>query len=191
MDCVHVWIKDTMRWSAVTGLVLALGATWIWLSAVPGSETTGGLIPSPHQGFLAPDFKLDTLDGGVVTLSDLRGQAVVVNLWASWCPPCRSEMPALQTVYQTNKERGLTLLAVNMTYQDSEAAAAAFAQQFGLTFPILLDRTGLVGNLYQLRALPTTFFVDSTGVIQQVVIGGPMSEVSLQTAVETLLNEGS
>jgi peroxiredoxin len=96
-------------------------------------------------------------------------------------------MPAIQKVYEDNQARGLEVLAINTTYQDRESSATEFVQQFGLTFPIPLDRTGEVARFYQLRALPTTFFVDRKGVIQKVVLGGPMSEVTLQTAVEMLL----
>jgi peroxiredoxin len=96
-------------------------------------------------------------------------------------------MPAIQRVYEANQERGLEVLAINMTYQDRESAANEFAQQYGLSFPIPLDRTGEVAKIYQLRALPTTFFIDREGFIQKVVLGGPMSEVTLQTAVEMLL----
>jgi cytochrome c biogenesis protein CcmG/thiol:disulfide interchange protein DsbE len=182
-------IQDRVRWLGLTALVLVVGTGWIWNSSVPTSATTGGLIPSPREGFLAPDFTLDLVGGGQVTLSELRGDVVLINLWTSWCPPCRLEMPAIQQVYEANRERGLEVLAVNMTYQDSESAAVEFARELGLTFPILLDRTGVVGYQYQLRSLPTTFFVDRQGVIQQVILGGPMSEVTLQTALENLLSE--
>ena len=182
-------MMNQTRWLGLTALVLVVGAGWIWNSSVPTSATTGGLIPSPREGFLAPDFTLDLVGGGQVTLSELRGKVILMNLWTSWCPPCRSEMPAIQQVYENNRERGLEVLAINMTYQDSETAAVEFTREFGLTFPILLDRTGTVGNQYQLRSLPTTFFVDQQGVIQQVILGGPMSEVTLQTAIENLLRE--
>ena len=182
-------IRDRFRWLGLTTLVLVVGAGWIWISSVPVSATTGGLIPSPREGFLAPDFTLDLAGGGQLTLSELRGDVVLINLWTSWCPPCRLEIPAIQQVNEANHERGLEVLAINMTYQDSETAAVEFAREHGLTFPILLDRTGTVGYQYQLRSLPTTFFVDQQGVIQQVILGGPMSEVTLQTAIESLLLE--
>jgi peroxiredoxin len=182
-------IQDRLRWLGLTALVLVVGAGWIWNSSVPASATTGGLIPSPREGFLAPDFSLDLVGGGQLTLSELRGDVVLINLWTSWCPPCRSEMPAIQQVYEANHERGLEVLAINMTYQDSETGAVEFVQELGLTFPVLLDRTGEVGYQYQLRSLPTTFFVDRQGVIRQVILGGPMSEVTLQTALESLLSE--
>jgi peroxiredoxin len=180
-------LADRRRWMALTLLVLLAGTTWTLLSAVPANATSGGLTPSPREGFAAPDFQLDLVGGGHVRLSELRGQIVIVNLWASWCPPCRAEMPALERVNQSNRDRGLEILAVNTTFQDSEAGAAEFAQEFGLTFPIALDRTGEVSRSYLLRALPTTFFIDRQGIIQKVVLGGPMSDTTLQTAVEELL----
>ncbi len=186
---ILAWISDTRRWLAITTLVLLAGSLWALRSSVPASATTGGLTPSPRVGFAAPDFTLELLGGGQVTLSDLRGRGVIVNLWASWCPPCRAEMPALQRVYEANRARGLEVLAVNSTYQDSEAGAASFVRELGLTFPIPLDRTGTVSRTYLLRALPTTFFIDGDGVIRKVVIGGPMSETTIQTAVEEILGQ--
>ena len=178
-----------MRWSLVVIGAAILGGLWIWASAVPADATTGGLIPSPREGFLAPDFTIESLSGDQISLSDMRGNAIVLNLWASWCPPCRAEMPALQRVYQENHEVGLEVLTVNMTAQDSLADVEAFVQEFNLTFPILLDTSGEVGNAYLMRALPTTFFIDREGVIQQVIVGGPMSEVTLQSTVEQLLED--
>ena len=166
-----------------------VGLAWIWFSAVPSSTTTEGLIPSPREGFLAPEFTLEEVNGGTITLSELRGNVVVVHLWASWCPPCRAEMPALQQVYEKNRDRGLEVLAVNTTYQDSEAEATAFVDEVGLSFPILLERTGDMARAYQLRAMPSTFFIDQEGVIRKVILGGPLSEATLQTVVEELLED--
>jgi len=190
IDLLTEWMARPGRWLPLMGAAAALGAAWIWISAAPAAATTGGEIPSPREGFLAPEFSLDLLDGGKVTLSELRGQAVVVNLWASWCPPCRAEMPALQRVYESSQDRGLVVLGVHTTFQDSERAAQDFVQEFGLTFPVPLDRTGAVSRLYQLRALPSTFFVDREGIIRKVIIGGPMSEATIQTAVEGILEVG-
>ena len=182
----------TRRWNNFLAFALVLGLFWTLASRVPVAATTGGAPPpSAREGFSAPDFALDLLGGGQVKLADVRGQAVVVNLWASWCPPCRAEMPALEKVYQANRERGLVVLAINTTYQDGEAQAAAFVRQFSLTFPILLDRTGAVSRRYQLRGLPTTYFVDRQGVIRSIVVGGPLSEATLQSKVEALLEAGS
>ena len=181
------FVSDTRRWFAFTAVVLLAGLAWTLQSSVPAGATTGGQTPSPRVGFPAPDFTLDLLGGGTVSLSELRGKVVVVNLWASWCPPCRAEMPALQRVYEADRARGLEILAVNTTFQDSEADAAQFVSEFGLTFPVALDRAGEVSRRYLLRALPTTFFIDRGGVIREVILGGPMSETTIQTTVEELL----
>jgi cytochrome c biogenesis protein CcmG/thiol:disulfide interchange protein DsbE len=188
MDSIIAFLADRRRWSFLLMGVVVLGSAGIWGSAVPVGETTEGLIPAPREGFLAPAFELEMLEGGYSSLSDYRGQVVILNLWASWCPPCRAEMPAIQSVYEQYRDRGLTVIAINMTYQDGAAAAASFIGEHGLTFPVLLDRTGLVGNLYRMRALPTTFFIDREGVIREVVVGGPMSELTLQSKIVKLLD---
>ncbi len=157
------------------------------VSAIPTEATTAGRIPAPRQGFLAPTFELETLDGELLSLASLRGQVVLVNLWASWCPPCRAEMPAIQALYEEYQDQGFVVLAVNMTFQDSLSAAAAFVQEYGLTFPILLDRSGEVGRLYHMRALPSTFILDREGMIREVVVGGPMSELTLRSMVIDML----
>ncbi|MBC8496885.1 MAG: TlpA family protein disulfide reductase [Anaerolineales bacterium] len=169
--------------------ILILGAAWIWFSAAPAGSTTSGEIPAPQEGFLAPDFTLQNVAGETITLSELRGQPVLINLWASWCGPCRAEMPAMQRIYESYQEQGFVILAVNATNQDSPNSAAAFAVEHSLTFPILLDVDGAVSGLYRLRSLPTSFFVNREGIIEEIVIGGPMSEALLQTRVENLLEE--
>lgn len=189
MSKLNPLVRDPIRWGAIVLGVLILGGIWIGISQVPASATTSGAIPSPRQGFAAPDFTLETLEGVPITLSDLRGKAVVVNLWASWCPPCRAEMPALQAAYEADRERGLEIVAIDMTYQDSEEDAQRFAKDFGLTFTIALDRDGTVARQYLLRALPSTFFVGPDGVIRKVVIGGPMSEATIRSTVSEMLEE--
>src|SRR5512138_2980830 len=94
-------------------IALLAGVAWIFVSADRSGVSTSGRIPAPQQGFLAPDFELKTPAGETIKLSDLRGQAVLVNLWATWCPPCRAEMQTIEKVYQENKGRGFTVLAVN------------------------------------------------------------------------------
>ncbi len=183
-------LNNDRRWLALTPGILALGVLWSILTRAPAAATSNGAPPpSPRQGFSAPDFTLETLDGGQITLSDLRGQVVLINFWATWCPPCRAEMPALERVYRSFKPMGLEVLAVNLTDQDDEVAVSRFIQELGLTFPILLDRRGEASKRYLLRGLPSTFFVDRQGVIRSVVVGGPMSEALIQSKVEELIKE--
>ena len=167
-------------------LILIAGAAWIFFSA--DSTNATGKTSAPQAGFSAPDFTLQTPEGEIYTLSELKGSAVLINLWATWCPPCRAEMPAIEKMYQEYKDQGLVVLAVNMTYQDDPANVAPFIQEYNLTFPVLLEETGKVGAAYQLRSLPSSYFIDRTGVIQEVVIGGPMSEALLRTRIEQILN---
>ena len=131
-----------------------------------------GSAPLSVAGVLAPDFTLKTLDGGEVSLSEFRGQPVLINFWASWCGPCRLEMPDLVRAYEAHKDGGFVILGVNLTFQDSIPEVQAFVQEFDMTFPVLLDETGDVAlNLYQLRGLPMSIFVDRDGMITRMHIG--------------------
>lgn len=149
-----------------------------------------GPVYAPSAGFLAPNFELQSLGGPVYRPGDLRGNPVLINFWASWCPPCRLEMPALQSVYAQYHDQGLQVLAVNVTDQDDLTSVAQFAREFGLTFPVLMDTDGQVGRLYQMQALPTSFLVGSDGVIRQVYVGGPLDESLLRAQVMKLLAGG-
>ncbi len=169
-------------------ILLLAGLGWIALSA-DTSQAPASERPAPRVGFAAPDFALTTLNGESITLHDLRGQAVVLNLWATWCPPCRAEMPTLQKVYDEYRTHGLIVLAVNATDQDRREDVIAFVRANKLTFPVLLDERGDVGRLYLVRSLPTTFFISADGVIREVVVGGPMSEALLRTRIEHILSE--
>lgn len=187
---LHRWAAGRWPWIAVIGvLAVALGA-WGLRNAV-GTGSRGDATPTrPQVGYRAPDFTLPRLDGGEVTLSDLRGQVVVVNFWATWCPPCRAEMPDLQRAYEERKDEGLTILAVNTTFQDSESSAAQFVQDLALDLPILLDRSGEMSRSYELRAMPTTLFIDRQGIVHEVILGGPMSEETIEQNLDQLLGAG-
>lgn len=189
----HQRLEATLRYniqSNITAIfILIAGVGWIWLSkAFPDDLSVDGKI-APRSGFLAPDFSLLDRDSNQITLSELRGRPVIINLWASWCIPCREEMPALEQVHQAYKDQGLIVLAVNATNQDNQQAAIRFSDNLGLTFPILFDTQGSVSQAYRLQSLPTTYFVDQNGIIQEVVVGGPMAEALLRVRVEALLED--
>lgn len=179
------------RWEVLMLVSLAAGILWTVASRVPSAVGAPlSSSPSPREGFLAPDFTLDTLDGSKVTLSELRGKVVVVNFWATWCLPCRAETPALEKSYAQYKDAGVVILGVNLTNQDVVSEVESFVQEFNLTYPILLDGDGSVSNsLYQIRGLPTTFFINREGIIRTVLVGGPMSETFIRSKIEALLQE--
>jgi len=159
------------------------------MTRVQSGDSSSGTPRLPQQGFLAPEFTLTSLNGDIVSLESFRGRPVLINLWATWCPPCEAEMPALQEVYEAHKNEGFAILAVNATNQDDPQRVNDFVQEYGLTFPILLDTDGSVSQQYQLRALPTSFFIDENGMITEVVVGGPMAEALIEIRVQQLLGK--
>ncbi len=166
--------------------ILFLGAAWMLISA---PKNTAPALSAAQKGFLAPDFTLQTLEGEEIELAELRGKVLLVNFWATWCPPCRREMPAFQRVYEDYRDRGFVILAVNATTQDHINGIDPFRQELGLSFPILLDKKGEINRLYQVRALPTSFFIDKKGIITEIIIGESASEALMRTKIEEMLSE--
>lgn len=175
------------KFRALSIFILILGAGWIWISRIPAAAEGTERVTAPTKGFPAPDFSLRDSDGSIYELSSLKGKAVLMNFWASWCPPCRSEMPAMEEVFEQYQNQGFVILAVNSTIQDDLDEAKAFFEDMGLTFPLLLDMDGSVTQTYQVRSLPTSFFIDREGIIQEVIIGGPMAEALMISRIEKLL----
>jgi cytochrome c biogenesis protein CcmG/thiol:disulfide interchange protein DsbE len=169
--------------------VFLLGFGWAVFSRPAAGSTTAGSIPAPQVGFRAPAFTLKDLAGKTVNLTDYQGQVVLLNFWASWCPPCRAEMPAFEQIYQGYQHQGLIVLAVNASNQDAPEKILAFLGSFPHSFEILLDDNGGVNQLYTIASLPTTFFIGRDGTIRDVVIGGPLTVAGLSARVETLLQE--
>jgi cytochrome c biogenesis protein CcmG/thiol:disulfide interchange protein DsbE len=140
---------------------------------------------APEIGKPAPDFQLNTLDGQTVTLSELRGIPVLVNFWTTWCDPCRSEMPYLQQVYEEWQEKGLVLLAINIG--ESPSQVAMFMQSQGLSLPVLLDSEENIAVMYNVRAIPTTFFIDEDGIIQHITTGAFRSKEAIESILSQLM----
>ena len=155
--------------TALSALVVPDGTPLFTLLPTQANQ---GSAPAPVAGAPAPEFTLQSLDGEMVRLSQFNGQPVLINFWATWCPPCRLEMPDLVRAYEAHRAEGFVILGVNLTFQDSVDDVHAFVEEFKMTFPVLLDESGDVTNeVYRLRGLPLTVFVDRDGVIVRVHVG--------------------
>jgi peroxiredoxin len=143
-------------------------------------ETTedipGAKLSSLREGAEAPDFELNTLAGETIKLSDYRGKKVILNFWATWCPPCKAEMPHMQNFYEEYNDQGVEILAVNLTNMDKgEEEVQKFVDEYGLTFTIPMDEEGFAGTTYQAFTIPTSYILDENGVITKKIVG-PMDE---------------
>lgn len=119
-------------------------------------------LPGLAVGLKAPDFELKNLAGETVRLSDFKGQKIMLNFWATWCPPCKKEMPDMQKFFELAKN-DVVILAVNI---DPEADVAGFAKKMDVHFPILLDEKDKVSSIYKILTIPTTYFIDEGGIIR-------------------------
>ena len=124
----------------------------------------------PPRVAAAPDFTVPRLGSGLVALKELRGSVVFLNFWATWCPPCKTEMPSMERLYRRHKGRGFTILAISIDAAAAEPVAS-FVKQLGLTFPIGLDPTLEVANRYTVRALPSSFLIDRMGNTVAIAVG--------------------
>ena len=144
---------------------------------------SGSPAPPPVQDSgsakLAPDFRLQNIAGGDVSLSDFRGRPVLINFWATYCGPCRDEMSFIQGVFEDKdwSEQGLVVLAVNLG--DPPAKVEEFMEEYGLTFPVLLDARQDAAKAYNVRGIPATFFIDKNGIIKDRQIGAFPSQAKI------------
>ena len=145
-----------------------------------GSEPpTVALDPSMAIiGQKAPDFRLKNINGQSVSLSDFYGQPVLINFWASWCTPCVSEMPYIEEIYTEWSDKGLVLLTINIG--DSSSKVEAFLHKYNLSLPVLLDTKKTVAQQYNIRFIPTTFFIDNNGTIQESISGAFPSKTAIE-----------
>jgi peroxiredoxin len=173
----------------IVGFAIGTGTT----ETSRASDVVGSERPQSQDSPLAqppaPDFALPSLTGEVVRLSDFAGRPVLLNFWATWCGPCRDEMPELVRAHELHQEEGLVVLAVNTTFQDDVAAVQDFAEEFALPFAVLLDRDAVVSNrLYDVKGIPMTFFIGIDGSIKSQHIGA-MSKTQLQSLLTDLLQD--
>ncbi len=165
-------IERLVAWVALLAAVaLAVVATYgerapalaSSLAAAPGAAAPGARLGAP-----APDFAVPATTGGVLGLAEFRGRPVVLNFWATWCPPCRTEMPEFE---RFQREQGARVVVLGIDMQEDPAVVGAFLRQYGISYRIGLDGDGRVSTLYAVTGLPTTVFVDSAGVVRDRVVG--------------------
>src|SRR5690625_2220343 len=183
------------RWIIIIVIVGMLGWTgWEFFSSnsepevseseLGASESVEGLEGNPEiaegleKGEMAPNFELEKMDGEKVKLSDFRGEKVMLNFWATWCPPCRAEVPDMQKLHE-NKD--VTILAVNLLGQESGIdPVEEFLEDYGVTFNVLLDEDLVVAETYGIQPVPTTYMIDTEGVIQNMAFGALNYELMVQ-----------
>lgn len=165
------------------------------LTAQPAADTeassrtlTAAGFQLPVKPLAAPDFTLPSLDGTETSLSSFRGKVVLLNFWATWCPPCRAEMPSMETLYRTLAPDGFEIVAVDM--QESEDVVRNYITENGHTFPVLLDRTGATGRTYAVRGIPTSYLIGRDGMVLGMTVGGrDWMDPSVLEAVRSLLDD--
>jgi peroxiredoxin len=183
-------IRRRDRETIIILFVLLLLAAAVPLSrgiAAPArTATVVGAEAAALTSDIAPDFTLQTVDGRSVSLSDYKGKVVVINFWATWCPPCVREIPRLVRVADTYKDQGLVMLGINTTFQDDAAKVARFGRDQNISYPILLDSQGAASQKYPSHLMPTTYLIDREGKIVHTKVG-EVDEAALMEQVEALL----
>jgi DsbE subfamily thiol:disulfide oxidoreductase len=174
--------KKHLVWGIV-GLVALLSIAWLGMATGNGVAPTGTAV-----GDRVPDFTLADLNSQQYQLEAIisKNQVTLVNFWATWCGPCRGEIPELIRFYSQYSSQKVALLAINL--QEKPAEVRKFAKKAGMNFPVLTDTTGRVGELYKVYAIPTTYIVDSKGIIRHVIEGSTSLRV-LQAKIQTILKE--
>ena len=183
-------------------LAVILGGLWYWDARgdgggandaygaveLPEAKNATGRAPAPEVGRAGPDFLLEQPGGGTLRLSDLQGQPIVLNFWASWCAPCRAEMPELVRAYAEFRDDGLEIVAVNL--QETNNKILDFADEFGIEFPIAIDRDGELKDVWRLGGpfggIPSSYFLDEAGIVQDIVYG-PLTDDMLVERIGLLL----
>ena len=154
----------------------------------PKEEETMAPPVGTRVGNLAPDFTLEDINGETVTLSELRGSGVMLNFWATWCGPCRYEMPFIEDIYEgwTGKPPSVQVLTINVA--ESAASVERYMQDGGYTFPVLMDTQNKVATAYAIQYFPTTYFIDSDGVIQSVKMGAAPSKEAMEEELRKVIS---
>ncbi len=187
-------MKRLLALGILVGLIGYTFYSQLWLKETQETVQANPYNPNENIGAvikkgdlineIAPDFTLETLEGKTVTLSELKGKKVFMNFWASWCPPCLEEMPEIQAFVDANPD--IVVLAIDFrNTEKSDEVVQEFITKNEYTFPVLLDRTGSIGNAYKVLTLPTSYFINTEGVIEYKFIG-PLNVDKITEIIQTL-----
>lgn len=153
------------------------------------SSASAQLEECPKEGCLAPSFTIPDLTGKQVSLSDFKGKVVLLNIWATWCGPCKREIPSLNRLYQMRKNKGLEIVAVSVD-RTPVSGVAAFVANYQMSFPVLHDSRGEVGQKYWARSIPSSYLLDRSGVIKWTVKGSiEWDEPLVISRIDQILNQ--
>ena len=171
-------------WTVVFIGCLLFGLYWIDASQLTANPlAVDNSAEFAAVGYTAPDFQLTSLQSEQLQLAQQQGKPILLNFWATWCGPCRAEMPALQRI---SAEFSDTALVIGVNQGEQAPRVSDFADEFGISYPLLLDQNNAINQLYRVRSLPTTYFIDANGVIRDQVIG-TASEAVLSSKLEALV----
>ena len=163
-----------------TKIIMITSTILVFGLAVAGCSSSSVPEQVPALGRPAPDFQLQSLDGQTFSLNGLKGRPVMLNFWATWCNPCRIEMPFMQEVYEDKEfsEQGLVMLAVNLG--ESPVKVKKFMEDNGLSFPVLLDTELDVAEIYNASRIPITYFIDKNGIIKDINVGAFVKKADIE-----------
>lgn len=169
-------------------VILASLATACAGITLPGQNvpSAGGRPSTVKIGDLAPEFKLKTLDGTTITLSELKGKMVLVNFWATWCGPCRAEFPTFVRKTKEYAGKDFVILGVNTQDENTDEGVQIFMQNSLVNFTIVRDRDGATSRAYRVTGLPTSIFIDRAGIVRDIIVGGPMPDTFVEEEIAKL-----
>ncbi|MBD8836891.1 TlpA family protein disulfide reductase [Paenibacillus sp. CFBP 13594] len=145
-----------------------------------------GIETGIQVGKIAPNFELASLDNEEMSLTELKGKRVLLNFWATWCPPCRAEMPHIEKFHEEYKDQNVVVIGINLSYtEDSIEEVSTFLRKYNVTFPILKDEKARVADLFAIHSYPTTYMIDSSGIIRQK-FQGAITYDTMKTAMDSM-----
>ena len=174
----------------LSALLLSLSLPAMVQAAFPAAPKLSHTLTKLEMPVLAPDFTLTNMDGESRSLSDYRGKVIMLNFWATWCPPCRHEIPSMESIYQDLKEQGFVVLGVNQFEEPDHVFAYMGQLSVFPNFPVLFDRDGKVSQLYGVKGMPTTLLIDRQGrVVYRAVGGRDFDHPAVRKRVHALLKK--